>query len=80
MAEESDHLAALVPELQDKVADLAGAAGMWQTRAEVPGMQLDQARSELRALRARSSAGSPCRLPWDGAEVRLRASRPWRCS
>ncbi len=26
------------------------AAGMWQTRAEGLGMQLDQARSELRAL------------------------------
>ena len=32
-ADESGHLADLVRELQDRVADLAGAAAMWQARA-----------------------------------------------
>ena len=56
MAEEAGHLAALVRELQAKVADLAGAAGMWQVRAEVLAAQLEQARGELRALKAPQNA------------------------
>ena len=56
VAEEAGHLAALVRELQAKVADLAGAAGMWQVRAEVLAAQLEQARGELRALQAPQNA------------------------
>jgi len=44
-ADESGHLAELVRELQDRVADLAGAAGMWQARA----MMLEERMKALEA-------------------------------
>jgi len=44
-ADESGHLADLVRELQDRVADLAGAAGMWQARA----MMLEERMKALEA-------------------------------
>ena len=52
MAEEAGHLAALVRELQARVTELAGAAGMWQARA----LMLEE---RVRALEAPHSHDAP---------------------
>ena len=52
VAIEAAHLADLVRELQATVTDLAGVAATWQVRADVLSVQLEQARGELRALKA----------------------------
>ena len=49
-------LVRLVDRLHEENRALAEAAAVWQTRAEVLALQLDQARAELRALQAPQQA------------------------
>ena len=52
---EAGHLAALVRELQDKLTQQAATTAMWQTRADVLALQLEDARAQL-ALSAPTDA------------------------
>jgi hypothetical protein len=61
-AAEAGHLAALLREAQAEALRRAEAAAMWQARAEMLAGQLEQAQTELRALKA-PDAGPPAAAP-----------------
>ena len=66
---EAAELAALVRDLQADLLRRTEAAAVWQTRADLLAMQLEQARAELRALQAPQDAPESPVAPHLGAEA-----------